>query len=120
MVQEKAKFTSILRLLEMIPFNRRTEGYTEKLIESLKSEGYVVDAKLVDEKLKWLRGEDIPMATMDMSGNILKCPECLSQMKWNGNVCFSNPVQYPWVCPNCKHTEYLTTEEHLKYDLNNY
>ena len=120
MVQENAKFTSILRILETLPFNRRTEAYVEKLIENLRNEGYVVDAKLVEEKLKWLRGEDIPMATMDMSGYILMCPECLSQMEWNGEVCLSNPVQYPWVCSNCKHTEYLTTEEHLKINLNNY
>jgi rubrerythrin len=120
MEQKNAKFTSILRILEALPFNRRTEVYVEKLIESLKNEGYVIDAKLVEEKLKWLRGEDIPMATMDMSAHILKCPECLSQMKWNGNVCLSNPVQYPWVCPNCKYTKYLTTEEHLTTNLNNY
>ena len=113
MVQEKAKFIPILRLLEVLPFNRRTEVYVEKLIESLNAEGYVVDAKLVEEKLKWLRGEDVAMATMDSNQKI--CPECMSQMKWNGNVCLTNPVQYPYVCPNCKHTLYLDSESHFKY-----
>lgn len=113
MVQETPKFIPILRILEVTPFNKRSEAYIEKLIENLKSEGYLTDAKLVEEKLKWMRGDDVAMATMD-NRNFF-CSECLSEMKWNGNVCLSNPVQYAWTCPNCQKTEYLSTELHLRY-----
>lgn len=62
------KFSSILRLLEMIPediWKTRGRNYAIKLANSLEEEGYKVDSKLVLEKIDWKDGKDIPMATQD-------------------------------------------------------
>lgn len=64
------KFTSILRLIEIIPSNvwnqdNRGRVYAEKLVNILEEEGYSVDAKLVREKIKQMNGENIPLAIMD-------------------------------------------------------
>ena len=37
----------------------------EKLIKCLENEGYVVDAKLVNERLRAINGEKVAWATMD-------------------------------------------------------
>lgn len=74
MKEEKNKlyFLPMLRLIEMIPYSEweesnRVERYVKKLIESLYSEGYVVDAKIIDEKLRYYKGENVAMAVMDKS-----------------------------------------------------
>lgn len=62
------KFSSILRLLEMIPediWKTRGRNYAIKLAKSLEEEGYKADSKLVLEKIDWKDGKDIPMATQD-------------------------------------------------------
>ena len=69
-IKERACFIPILRIIEMIPNNIWEEkpykkGYVEKLIGCLEKEGYVVDAKLVNEKLRIINGENVAMATMD-------------------------------------------------------
>lgn len=51
-------FGPMLRLIELIPKEKRGEVYIEKLIEHLKSEGYYVDAKLVEEKLRWYKNSE--------------------------------------------------------------
>jgi hypothetical protein len=55
----------MLRLIELLPKEKRGEVYIEKLIEHLKTEGYYVDAKVVEDKLKWYKGEKVAMAVMD-------------------------------------------------------
>lgn len=67
MSKDRICFGSMLRLIEMIPRVQRGALYIEKLIEDLKSEGYYVDAKLVEEKLRAYKGEKVAMAVMDDS-----------------------------------------------------
>lgn len=69
-IKERACFIPILRIIEMIPNNIWEEKphkkeYVEKLINCLKNEGYVVDAKLVNERLRAINGEEIAWAVMD-------------------------------------------------------
>ena len=69
-VKEKAYFIPMLRLIELIPNNVWDEKpykkeYIKKLISYLENEGYVVDAKLINEKLKVINGEQVALATMD-------------------------------------------------------
>ena len=69
-IKERACFIPILRIIEMIPNNIWEEKphkkeYVEKLIKCLENEGYVVDAKLVNERLRAINGEEIAWAVMD-------------------------------------------------------
>lgn len=69
-IKEKACFIPILRIIEMIPNDVWEEKphkkeYVEKLIKCLENEGYVVDAKLVNERLRAINGEEIAWAVMD-------------------------------------------------------
>ena len=69
-IKEKAYFIPILRIIEMIPNDVWEEKphkkeYVEKLIKCLENEGYVVDAKLVNERLRAINGEEIAWAVMD-------------------------------------------------------
>lgn len=69
-VKDKPYFIPMLRIIEMIPYsmwedNKRADYYVKRLIECLTDEGYIVDAKLVDEKLRYYRGENVAMAVMD-------------------------------------------------------
>ena len=43
----------------------KTIIYIEKLIKYLENEGYVIDAKLVNERLRAINGEEIAWAVMD-------------------------------------------------------
>ncbi len=68
----KAYFIPILRLIELIPNDVWEEKphkkeYVEKLIKCLENEGYVIDAKLVNERLRAINGEEIAWAVMDES-----------------------------------------------------
>ena len=63
-------FTPILRLLEMIEpekwqSSNRGNGYAEKLMNKLKELGYEADAKCLQDKVDWLNGKPVAMATMD-------------------------------------------------------
>ena len=58
-------FKSIPRLLDMIEPTDRAKSYCKKLIDSLQTEGYSVDAKIVGECLKQMNGEKVAMAVMD-------------------------------------------------------
>lgn len=69
-IKERACFIPILRIIEMIPNNIWEEKphkkeYVEKLIKCLENEGYVIDAKLVNERLRAINGEEIAWAVMD-------------------------------------------------------
>lgn len=69
-IKEKACFIPILRLIEMIPNDVWEEKphkkeYVRKLIKCLENEGYVIDAKLVNERLRAINGEEIAWAVMD-------------------------------------------------------
>jgi hypothetical protein len=69
-VKDKPYFIPMLRIIEMIPYsmwedNKRVDYYVKRLIECLTDEGYIVDAKLVDEKLRYYQGENVAMAVMD-------------------------------------------------------
>ena len=75
-IKEKACFIPILRIIEMIPNDVWEEKphkkkYVEKLIKCLENEGYVIDAKLVNERLRAINGEEIAWAVMD--GKLEKC-----------------------------------------------
>ena len=66
----KPYFIPILRLIELIPNSVWEEKphkkeYVEKLIKCLENEGYVIDAKLVNERLRAINGEEIAWAVMD-------------------------------------------------------
>ena len=63
-------FSPMFRLLGMIinkdPSDRkRIEGYTKKLIDNLKEEGFDDDARVAEDYLKAFNGEQVGMATMD-------------------------------------------------------
>lgn len=69
-IKEKACFIPILRIIEMIPNDvweekSHKKKYVEKLIKCLENEGYVIDAKLVNERLRAINGEEIAWAVMD-------------------------------------------------------
>lgn len=66
----KPYFIPFLRLIELIPNSVWEEKphkkeYVEKLIKCLENEGYVIDAKLVNERLRAINGEEIAWAVMD-------------------------------------------------------
>ena len=63
--QKEYTFKSIPRLLDMIEPSDRAKAYCQKLIGALVREGYAADAKIVEECLKKMNGEDVPMAVMD-------------------------------------------------------
>ena len=64
-------FSAMLRLLDLLMRSngvdkRRMIGYTKKLIESLKCEGYVTDAKIVGHYLIEMEtGKERDYAVMD-------------------------------------------------------
>ena len=64
---EKKEYTfkSIPRLLDMIEPTERAKAYIKKLINTLTGEGYITDAKIVEESLKQMNGEKVAMAVMD-------------------------------------------------------
>ena len=69
-VKDKPYFIPMLRIIEMIPYSMWEEKphkkeYVRKLITYLENEGYVVDAKLVNERLRAINGEKIAWAVMD-------------------------------------------------------
>lgn len=64
-VDKEYTFKSIPRLLDMIEPTDRAKSYCKKLIDSLQTEGYSVDAKIVGECLKQMNGEKVAMAVMD-------------------------------------------------------
>lgn len=64
-------FTSMLRLLDILMHSedvdkRQMIAYTQKLIDDLNREGYVVDAKIVDGYLtEMVTGKKMARAVMD-------------------------------------------------------
>ena len=70
-VKTKLHFTSMLRLLDMLMYSedvdkRQMIAYTKKLIDDLKRDGYVVDAKIVEGYLtEMTTGQKMARAVMD-------------------------------------------------------
>jgi hypothetical protein len=70
-VKTKLHFTAMLRLLDMLMHSedvdkRQMIAYTQKLIDDLNREGYVVDAKIVDGYLtEMVTGKKMARAVMD-------------------------------------------------------
>ena len=72
-MEEKNKlyFSAMLRLLDLLMNsndvdNRQMIAYTKKLIESLNREGYVIDAKIVENYLIEMEtGKKMARAVMD-------------------------------------------------------
>lgn len=65
--KDKFIFKAIPRLLEMIEPTDKAKVYASKLADALDEEGYVTDAKIVRESIKIMNGENVPMATMDVT-----------------------------------------------------
>ena len=70
-------FSPMFRLLGMIinkdPYDRkRIVGYTKKLIDNLKEEGFDADARVAEDYLKAFSGEQVGMATMDEVELVIK------------------------------------------------
>lgn len=63
--QKECTFKSLPRLLDMIEPTSKAKAYCQKLIDTLVKEGYVTDAKIVEECLKQMNGEKVALATMD-------------------------------------------------------
>ena len=63
--QKPFTFNSLPRLLGMIEPSDRAIAYSNKLADSLENEGYTTDSKIVRESIKMMRGEKVPLATMD-------------------------------------------------------
>ena len=74
-VDKEYTFKSIPRLLDMIEPTDRAKSYCKKLIDSLQTEGYSVDAKIVGECLKQMNGEKVAMAVMDNEKQDEKKPQ---------------------------------------------
>ena len=70
-VKTRLHFTSMLRLLDMLMHSedvdkRQMIAYTQKLIDTLNYEGYVVDAKIVEGYLtEMVTGKKMARAVMD-------------------------------------------------------
>jgi hypothetical protein len=70
-VKTRLHFTSMLRLLDILMHSedvdkRQMIAYTQKLIDDLNREGYVVDAKIVDGYLtEMVTGKKMARAVMD-------------------------------------------------------
>ena len=70
-VKDRLNFTAMLRLLDMLMHSedvdkRQMIAYTQKLIDDLKREGYVVDAKIVEGYLtEMVTGKKMARAVMD-------------------------------------------------------
>lgn len=59
-------FKSLPRILEMITTpDDRAIFYCTRLAETLENEGYLVDSRIIRESIKMMKGEEVPMATMD-------------------------------------------------------
>lgn len=60
-------FKTLPRLLDMIPriYGEAAACYADRLAAALEAEGYAADARLVRQKARYLRGEDIAMAVQD-------------------------------------------------------
>lgn len=63
--KDRYTFKSIPRLLEMVEPTDRAKSYCQKLIDSLRQEGYITDAKIISNCLKQMNGEEVSMAVMD-------------------------------------------------------
>ena len=64
-VDKEYTFKAIPRLLDMMEPTEKAKAYCQKLIDTLKKEGYHTDAKIVGECLRGMNGENVAMAVMD-------------------------------------------------------
>ena len=76
--QKPLTFKSLPRLLDMIKPSDRAVAYSNKLADSLDSEGYAADSKIVRTSIKMMRGEKVPLATMDESEESTDKPDKVS------------------------------------------
>lgn len=61
-------FSSIVRLIDFIPIGHNENtvvAYINKFIDWCKNNGYDADVKILEDRLKLRRGENIAMAVMD-------------------------------------------------------
>lgn len=58
-------FKTLPHLLRLITPDDRAIFYCTRLAESLESEGYLVDSRIIKESIKMMKGEEVPLATMD-------------------------------------------------------
>lgn len=66
MKKDKLHFIPMIRLVQLIPHNTKgLEFYLEKLVKCLNDEGYVIDANVINEELRYLKGEKVAWAVMD-------------------------------------------------------
>ena len=63
--KKRFSFKSLPRLIDMLEPTAKAQKYCAKLIEQLKGEGYDTDAKIVNECLMTMQGEEVAMAVMD-------------------------------------------------------
>lgn len=87
--QKPFTFNSLPRLLGMIEPSDRAIAYSNKLADSLESEGYTTDSKIVRESIKIMRGEKVPLATMD---------ETEEESTGKPNKVSPKFVVFSWVC----------------------
>lgn len=87
--QKPFTFNSLPRLLGMIEPSDRAIAYSNKLADSLENEGYTTDSKIVRESIKMMRGEKIPLATMD---------ETEEESTGKPNKVSPKFVVFSWVC----------------------
>ena len=70
-VKTNLHFSSMLRILDLLMYSedvdkRQMIAYTKKLIDTLNYEGYVVDAKIVENYLtEMITGKKMARAVMD-------------------------------------------------------
>lgn len=65
---EGLHFTPLNRLIQKIPsknWNDTVNNYAKKLRDCLIKEGYLKDAKLLQDYISYMNGNNVPMATMD-------------------------------------------------------
>ena len=65
---EGLHFTPLNRLIQKIPsknWNDTVNNYAKKLRDCLIKEGYLKDAKVLQDYISYMNGNNVPMATMD-------------------------------------------------------
>ena len=65
---EGLHFISLNRLIQKIPsknWNDTVNNYAKKLRDCLIKEGYLKDAKILQDYISYMNGNNVPMATMD-------------------------------------------------------
>lgn len=86
---EGLHFTPINRLLNKIPSDKwagSVNAYAKKLVDCLIHEGYLKDAKVVQNYISYMNGNNVPMAIMDEQEPEVDLEKEISKWLENGDI----------------------------------